>query len=112
MDSEEVTNGPLPTSDGHHDKGDLLQLERAMRLRWNVPAETRRHAMEWLSKTIDPASGVDDDLRERVTKLLLDADRHDLRVEEFLHKAGEASKDRNPDENPKQKRIILEVMGE
>ena len=112
MDAEKEAvrlEGPLPSSDGHHNRADLQLLRRALvTQKWDIPQSTIDHAKQWLGQKIDPADeDVPDDLRANVVKLINEAIKTDMRAEELEFRRKEAERDRNP-ETPKIKRIILD----
>jgi hypothetical protein len=76
--------GPLPTSDGHHDRADANMLLRAIRKGWPITDEIRKRAVEWAIEQLDKPEYAE--TQAKAVAILQEADKHNLRLMEFLDK--------------------------
>lgn len=97
-------SGPLPTSDGSHDRADWRLLLRAQYGGWPVRQEVRLRAIEQAERDLEHDDGR---VRCKAREFLLLCDSENRRLAEFIWKTDEGEKDRNP-KTAKRKRIILD----
>jgi hypothetical protein len=100
-----MQEGPIPSSDGHHDRADWNMVIRAQREGWPVKQAIRLLAIERAERDLEDENP---DIRDKARKFLIGCDAENRKLAEFLYQIEQDTKDRNPDENPKRKRIILE----
>lgn len=104
-----MSDGPLPTSDGHHDRADAELVIRSVREGWPVPPASRQAAIVWAEKAI--ANELDVEMQEKAAKFLLECDKHNLRLADFLDRTRRLDEGGAADRPEEVKRIVLDDGG-